>query len=86
MLAAAPRACRACPSGATRWPRAFRAAELGSGVIIDKAKGYVVTNYHVIKEADRILVRLGPGDDVPARLVGADPKTDLAVLQDQVER
>ncbi|MBV8487874.1 MAG: trypsin-like peptidase domain-containing protein [Planctomycetaceae bacterium] len=55
--------------------------ELGSGVIIDKAKGYVVTNHHVIKDADRILVRLGPGEDVPARLVGADPKSDLAVLQ-----
>ena len=59
----------------------LRGAELGSGVIIDKAKGYIVTNNHVIKDADEILVRLGPGDDVPARLVGADPKSDLAVLQ-----
>ena len=52
---------RDCPSAATRWPRVSRARELGSGVIIDKAKGYVVTNYHVVKEADRIMVRLGPG-------------------------
>jgi serine protease Do len=35
----------------------------------------------VIKDADEIRVRLGPGEDVPARLVGADPKSDLAVLQ-----
>ncbi len=59
----------------------LRGAELGSGVIIDKKRGYIVTNSHVIKDADEILVRLGPGDDVPARLVGADPKSDLAVLQ-----
>jgi serine protease Do len=59
----------------------FQSSELGSGVIIDKAKGYVVTNYHVVKEADRIMVRLGPGNDVRARLVGADPKSDLAVLR-----
>ena len=59
----------------------LRGAELGSGVIIDKAKGYIVTNNHVSRTPIEILVRLGPGDDVPARLVGADPKSDLAVLQ-----
>ncbi len=59
----------------------FEGAELGSGVIIDKDRGFVVTNNHVIKDADQILVRLGPGDDVPARVVGADVKLDLAVLQ-----
>ena len=59
----------------------LRGAELGSGVIIDKQKGYIVTNNHVIKDADEIQVRLGPGDDVSARLIGADPKSDLAVLQ-----
>ncbi len=69
------------PVGGNPMAPNFQSRELGSGVIIDKAKGYVVTNYHVVKDADRILVRLGPGDDVSARLVGADPKTDLAVLQ-----
>ena len=69
------------PVGGNPMAPGFQSRELGSGVIIDKAKGYVVTNYHVVKDADRILVRLGPGDDVSARLVGADPKTDLAVLQ-----
>ncbi|MGA7499250.1 MAG: trypsin-like peptidase domain-containing protein [Isosphaeraceae bacterium] len=69
------------PLGGNLMGPGFQGGELGSGVIIDKAKGYVVTNFHVVKEAERIMVRLGPGDDVPARLVGADPKSDLAVLQ-----
>ncbi len=72
---------RGIPLGGDRMGPAFRSAELGSGVIIDKVKGYIVTNNHVVKDADQILVRLGPGDDVRARLVGADPKSDLAVLQ-----
>ncbi len=53
----------------------------GSGVVIDKARGYVVTNNHVVQGADRIGVRLGRGEEATARLVGTDPKTDLAVLQ-----
>jgi len=55
--------------------------ELGSGVVIDRENGYVVTNNHVVQGADRIIVRLGKREDVPAKLIGADPKTDLAVLQ-----
>jgi len=58
-------------------------ASLGSGFIIDRAKGYVVTNHHVVKDADEILVRLNRGKQISARLVGADSKTDLAVLQIQ---
>ncbi|MFO0907191.1 MAG: trypsin-like peptidase domain-containing protein [Isosphaeraceae bacterium] len=54
---------------------------IGSGVVIDKDHGYVVTNNHVIADADQILVRLSQGAEVSARLVGADPKTDLAVIQ-----
>ncbi len=67
--------------GGNRRIPSLSGAELGSGVIIDKTKGYIVTNNHVVKDADEILVRLGSGEDVPARLVGADPKSDLAVLQ-----
>lgn len=69
------------PLGGNPMAPGYQSRELGSGVIVDKEKGYVVTNYHVIKDSDRILVRLGPGDDVTARVVGADPKSDLAVLQ-----
>jgi len=69
------------PLGGNRLAPGFQSAELGSGFIIDKVKGYIVTNNHVVRDADRIVVRLGPGDDVPARLVGADAKSDLAVLQ-----
>ena len=69
------------PLGGNRMTPGLQSSELGSGVVIDRARGYVVTNNHVVKDAEQIMVRLGPGDDVRARLVGADPKSDLAVVQ-----
>lgn len=51
----------------------------GSGVIVDN-QGHVLTNYHVIANADRILVTFNDGHNTQARVVGADPDTDLAVL------
>ncbi len=69
------------PLGGNRMTPGVQSSELGSGVVIDKAKGYVVTNNHVVRDAEQIMVRLGPGDEVRARLVGADLKSDLAVLQ-----
>jgi serine protease Do len=53
----------------------------GSGVIVDTA-GYIVTNYHVIAQADHVSVTLSDGRAIASvRLVGADPLTDLAVLK-----
>ncbi len=54
---------------------------VGSGVIVDAAQGVVLTNHHVIENADKILVRLSDDREVEAKLVGADPDTDVAVLK-----
>ena len=58
----------------------FRRPGLGSGVIIDK-RGLVLTNFHVIKGADEITVRLSDKREYRGKVVGTDPKTDLAVVQ-----
>ncbi|MDB5974726.1 MAG: DegQ family serine endoprotease [Nevskia sp.] len=54
---------------------------IGSGVIVDAAKGYVLTNNHVVEHADKIKVRLNDDRQFDAKLIGTDPQTDLAVLQ-----
>ncbi|QQG28817.1 serine endoprotease DegQ [Pectobacterium carotovorum] len=54
---------------------------LGSGVIIDAAKGYVLTNNHVINNADKIRVQLNDGREYDAKLIGRDEQTDIALLQ-----
>ncbi len=61
--------------------RERRTQGLGSGVIIDSQQGYVLTNNHVIKNAETIIIRLHDGRQIEARLVGTDPDTDIAVLQ-----
>ena len=53
---------------------------LGSGVIISQ-DGFVVTNWHVIRDADQVVVQLADGREAQPRLVGADPETELALLQ-----
>jgi serine protease DegQ len=53
----------------------------GSGVIIDPSKGYVVTNNHVIENADKISVVLADDRRFDAKVVGTDPEADIAVLQ-----
>ena len=53
----------------------------GSGVIIDAARGYVLTNHHVIANAEQVIVTLKDRRQLQARIVGTDPGTDVAVLQ-----
>jgi len=52
----------------------------GSGIVYD-LKGHIITNYHVIEDASEVFVMLADGTTVPAEIVGADPTTDLALLQ-----
>jgi serine protease Do len=61
-------------------PRGQRQSGLGSGVII-RPDGHILTNHHVIARADRIRVDFSDGRSLPARLVGADEASDLAVLK-----
>lgn len=62
-------------------PRKRRATSLGSGFIIDSEKGYIVTNHHVIKDAETITVILHDDTRVDATVIGTDDKTDLALIK-----
>ncbi|MDE0919497.1 MAG: DegQ family serine endoprotease [Arenicellales bacterium] len=62
-------------------PRERQTSSLGSGVIIDAAAGHVVTNQHVIGNADEITVRLHDGRSVQAEVIGSDPNADIAVIK-----
>ena len=54
---------------------------LGSGVIIDAAKGYVLPNNHVITQAEKIRIQLNDGREFDAKLIGSDDQSDIALLQ-----
>ncbi|WP_038908776.1 serine endoprotease DegP [Dickeya oryzae] len=54
---------------------------LGAGVIINAVKGYVVTNNHVVENADKIQVRLNDGRKYDAKVIGKDPRSDVALIQ-----
>src|SRR5215475_5698305 len=69
------------PSGAPE----FRRPGLGSGVIFDK-RGLILTNFHVIKGADEITVKMADKREYTGQVVGTDPKTDLAVVRFQPDR
>src|SRR5690606_34285111 len=54
---------------------------LGSGVIVDAARGYVLTNHHVIEGADEVSVTLSDGRTLTAEFVGSDADTDVALMR-----
>ena len=61
-------------------PKEFRQKSLGSGFIIDK-KGYILTNNHVVEGTDEIKVKLADDTEIRAKIVGRDPKSDLALIK-----
>jgi Do/DeqQ family serine protease len=67
-------------------PQQRQAQSLGSGTIVDAAKGYILTNNHVVADADEIKVRLSDDREFAAKLIGKDADTDLAVIQIKAER
>lgn len=62
-------------------PRQRESSSLGSGVIVDARRGYVLTNNHVVDKADEITVTLTDGRKLTAKLVGADRESDIAVIK-----
>ncbi len=56
-------------------------ASAGSGVIVDAEGGYILTNHHVVANADEIQISLQDGDVLDAEMVGSDPATDIAVIR-----
>ena len=61
--------------------REYKTSALGSGVIVDSRKGYIITNNHVVEDVDEITVRLLDKSEYEASIIGKDPKSDLAVIQ-----
>jgi serine protease Do len=61
-------------------PEEYNTQSLGSGFIID-SNGYIITNNHVIKNADEIIVRLSDRRELKAKLIGTDPRSDVALLK-----
>ena len=62
----------------------YSSKALGSGVIVNAKKGYVLTNNHVVENAEEIQIKLIDKRIIPAKILGTDPKSDLAVLQIEV--
>ncbi|RMD61176.1 MAG: DegQ family serine endoprotease, partial [Alphaproteobacteria bacterium] len=62
-------------------PPQRRALSAGSGVIVDAENGYVITNHHVVRRAEKITVTLKDRRRVEAELIGSDPATDIALLR-----
>ena len=60
--------------------REFRSQSLGSGFIINK-EGFIITNNHVVENAEEIIVKLSNGKEYAAEIIGTDPRTDLALVK-----
>ena len=71
------------PDGGNQPQQQQKFMALGSGVVIDAAKGYVVTNNHVVDNATVIKVQLSDGRKFDAKIVGKDPRSDIALIQIQ---
>jgi serine protease Do len=63
--------------------REFRTQSLGSGFIVND-EGYIITNNHVIENAEEIIIKLSTGKEYEAEIVGTDPRTDLALIKIEV--
>ncbi len=68
------------PQMPRRHPQELKRTSLGSGVIMSP-DGYIVTNNHVVEDADEISVKIANNEEYPARIVGRDPKTDIALIK-----
>jgi len=66
-------------------PQRKETKSLGSGVVIDADKGYIVTNHHVVEDAHEIAITMHNGHHFEAKLIGSDPEADVAVLQADIE-
>ena len=65
--------------------RERRSQALGSGVIVDSSNGFIITNNHVIQDADEISIILIDEREFEAEVIGADPKSDIAILKIEAE-
>ncbi len=68
------------PDGDNGRPESRRGEALGSGFVIS-GDGYIVTNNHVIEQADEILIEFFEGEELPAEVIGTDDQTDIALLK-----
>lgn len=66
-------------------PQRKETKSLGSGVVIDADRGYIVTNHHVVEGAQEIAITMHNGHHFKAKLIGTDPEADVAVLQADIE-
>lgn len=66
-------------------PHSYPRQSSGSGVIINSEEGYIVTNNHVIDDADQVSVTLNDGREYEATVIGTDPSTDLALIKISAE-